>query len=783
MKFQKIHLHNNIHHIADIQQELSFVPLLRYLDDQLLDMDDADKLYLQLIVDKIKSLEDRHGALHHDNIHYFKEVFTLLFYLSTNTVSLQANHWSLGEAIPDYAFFGQESFYEFVEAPLELIEEAIETPSYQDLNFANKILYILILERMYGLPAIDLKQLFKQEKDGVPYYYQLKIDFSFVEVMAIGDLPAVDLSYFRERELKSFDDIMPLLTSIDLSKFKFRGISIVKFVDRTKEHMANTIQALINNVSNFERSYIGEELSKVIKTIGGSNKIKCSFIPLLEMNGYPLFTSGLSEKSVYIGEVLEKNKGAVQNQVYNYLQKPYTISYGIGEEFNSLNKSFQLVLQQKGIYSYVCFPLKQEGKLVGFLEVYSHDHTKLPTGTFLNLTLYLPLITQLASDIINKFKRSLDQIILENYTSLQPAVQWKFNEVAARFIRQKAENPLTASLEKLEFKKIYPLHGNIDIRNSTKLRNFAYRQDSFQRIGLLQLIVDQIEFSSQKELYARFISRFNIVKTWLDEGRIEQFLLDILSFFQQDVMQFLQDLNLNDALLQRYKHQYLANEQGVHSENNKSVYDLEKSMSMLNEIINDELVAYNEEVQRQYPSYFEKFRTDGIEYDLYIGQSIMPTKFFDENILGELRKRQIISMAQIARKTYQALDSLPVPVVTTQLIFVHPTPIDITFRQDEKRFDVEGTYNIRYEIVKKRLDKAVVKGTLERLVQPNMIAIVYSTKKVEEELEIMLHELASQGYISSIFEQIEIDELQGVEDLKAFRVQVILDSNKLVTYG
>jgi hypothetical protein len=36
---------------------------------------------------------------------------------------------------------------------------------------------------------------------------------------------------------------------------------------------------------------------------------------------------------------------------------------------------------------------------------------------------------------------------------------------------------------------------------------------------------------------------------------------------------------------------------------------------------------------------------------------------------------------------------------------------------DEKRFDVDGTYNARYEVVKKRIDKANIKGTKERITQ------------------------------------------------------------------
>ncbi len=43
------------------------------------------------------------------------------------------------------------------------------------------------------------------------------------------------------------------------------------------------------------------------------------------------------------------------------------------------------------------------------------------------------------------------------------------------------------------------------------------------------------------------------------------------------------------------------------------------------------------EIQQAYPSYFEKFRTDGVEYDIYIGQSIAPDKPFSDIYLKNLR--------------------------------------------------------------------------------------------------------------------------------------------------
>src|SRR2546428_9519268 len=79
----------------------------------------------------------------------------------------------------------------------------------------------------------------------------------------------------------------------------------------------------------------------------------------------------------------------------------------------------------------------------------------------------------------------------------------------------------------------------------------------------------------------------------------------------------------------------------------------------------------------------------------------------------------------IALRTHQLRDQLPVPLEATHLVLVQHAPMSIRFRFDEKRFDVDGAYDIRYEIVKKRIDKALIKGTTERVTQPGKLAIVY----------------------------------------------------------
>ena len=66
---------------------------------------------------------------------------------------------------------------------------------------------------------------------------------------------------------------------------------------------------------------------------------------------------------------------------------------------------------------------------------------------------------------------------------------------------------------------------------------------------------------------------------------------------------------------------------------------------------------------------------------------------------------------------------------------------------EEKKFDVDGAYNARYEIIKKRIDKAIVKETGERLTQPGKIAIIYSSEQEVKEYMDYINYLRFINYI------------------------------------
>ena len=131
-------------------------------------------------------------------------------------------------------------------------------------------------------------------------------------------------------------------------------------------------------------------------------------------------------------------------------------------------------------------------------------------------------------------------------------------------------------------------------------------------------------------------------------------------------------------------------------------------------------------------------------------------------------------MAEIAQTTNNLGPYFSLPLETTQLIFVYDKPIDVSFRIDEQRFDVEGSYNIRYQMVKKRIDKAYIKDSDQRLTQPGKIAIVYFNSSEATEYIGYIKKLQKHGLLNNDLEYLEIEELQGVEGLKALRIGVSL---------
>jgi hypothetical protein len=196
----------------------------------------------------------------------------------------------------------------------------------------------------------------------------------------------------------------------------------------------------------------------------------------------------------------------------------------------------------------------------------------------------------------------------------------------------------------------------------------------------------------------------------------------------------------------------------------------------LNDKLASSLDEKQEEAQAMFPHYYERYKTDGVEFNLYIGQSLVPNKKYEDLYLYNLRLWQLQVMLEMENVAYNARKEMENDLRVASLILVHSNPLAIKFRMDEKQFDVDGAYNIRYEIIKKRIDKAFIKDTKERITVPGKIAIIYSQEKDAIEYMKYVKYLQSKKLIGKI-EQHDLEDLQGVAGLKALRVEVLYNQD------
>lgn len=87
---------------------------------------------------------------------------------------------------------------------------------------------------------------------------------------------------------------------------------------------------------------------------------------------------------------------------------------------------------------------------------------------------------------------------------------------------------------------------------------------------------------------------------------------------------------------------------------------------------------------------------------------------------------------------------------------------------DEKQFDVDGVYNVCYEILKKCIDKVLIEGIDEWLMQAGKVVIVYLQEKDKQEYFEYVDYFIFEGYIIEEIEDFKIGKLQGVQGFWVF---------------
>lgn len=786
---------NTPYGLQKLDSSISFRGFISFLESKIDQEETVKKTFFSLVLDKLRSKPGFSQDIPLSEVTNYKEELSLIYGMLMPPIANEKEvFWALSAPVSPVVFYGTSGFYSLLfEKSGDLRCDLIED---RGVNYKQKMqmLYSFILEKLYHFPPLhhpDMIITLKDEESGLQKYYRVHIDNRFCEVYAKGSLPELDLDTLRSDLHENFD-VNAFSSLLPHSLFHFEGFSVITLNDVTAEHAVENIKNTILDRASYDPKTYFNYVAGALKMLVENPRVDFGLMAVLRVNNKLVFdrSSILFSKLMSAATENDMAEQTYLDMATQYFESPKTLLLrNLGAE-DVKKQDFIRILQNDGVESYALLPVYHDNKVVGVLEVYSKEQKSIDERLLAKLDIALPWIAQMMTNYIDEFNSQIDTVIRDKFTSLQPAVQWRFRETAWHYIRDKALNPQNAEIESIQFRNVYPLYGAIDIRNSTLERNAALREDLRLQFNVLietfTVLKQKLGFGLADEMIfkcRKWITEISDESTDNDEMKIRDFLENeahpFLQHFKEESLKLFGSgaMDPGELVLRNRIDQYFDMIDEDHGTAFANRRELEASMQAINSSVNLYLDLFRTEIQESYPCYFEKFRTDGIEYDIYIGQSIEPQKRFSELYLKNIRLWQLTTMAAIARITHSLIPQLEKPLETTQLIFINSGSIDISFRDDERRFDVEGAYNIRYQVIKKRIDKVHVKGTGERLTQPGKIALVYFNNKSAEEYVGYVRYLQEKNTLLDDLEFFDLEDLQGVTGLKALRVGVNLQSD------
>lgn len=759
--------------LLQIESNISFDPFINYLKENLIAVSNTKEKFYNYLIEKLET--GGYGA----ETGLLQEQDDLLEMLTTSLFPVVADHHKISFALATpYQF---KVFYYsdcFKKLFLDRGEKRLLLPEGMSADQLRAIqatmIYDQVLEKFYGIKLNDSPELIYPVTDaetGLKRYYRIGYDRRFIDIRLRGKLPQIQdcgvcMNTFRILDLEKQLATMPL----DL--FEANGFAVWTAQDVTITESLDAIKKILLRQDVCDTDTI-KDLKDTIHALVGLHEVEVGLTPFLKINEKLVVNEDCRLHSL-IGKTWDSNDPqsiAVFNEFVDFLKEnsqAVAIS-NLNEEMVKFAPFLKPVFDE-GHQSFIGYPLQNSDGLLGILELASPVRNQLTQQVISRLEPAIPFISLAMLKNRETFHQKIQMLIKEKFTMVQQSVEWKFEEVAFNLLRHSESGSTN-----VVFENVYPLYGAIDIRNSSMERASALQKDLREHLILLEHTLTRLQelmpLPLLEGLKFRNHSHLQSIKDTInteDEMRINEFL-------HQEVKPVLDHLNRNNKQVQDVLSSYFEKV----NNNNSSIYLYRYQFEETLATINQAVVSYLEEqeniIQQSFPHYFEKYRTDGVEYNIYIGQSIAPAYPFDLLYLKNIRLWQMQSMAEVARITDKLLPLLKVPLQTTQLILVHSQCISISFRKDERKFDVEGSYNIRYEVIKKRIDKARLKNSAERLTQPGKIAIVYSNQKEAQEYQEYIEFCQDKRLLKPGIEMLELEELQGIKGLKAMRVAINLE--------
>ncbi|NNF20171.1 MAG: GAF domain-containing protein, partial [Flavobacteriaceae bacterium] len=520
-------------------------------------------------------------------------------------------------------------------------------------------------------PDFELKIHNQEEKEAyimgctviLNFYYGFKLDFSRPLYYQIPDTNGVIRTYrilynadfleisptekTKELTQSDVDQLLEQPNNLELWKDKIppdsfvtKGFVIANMFDVTTEHSISDIKTeLIANNKRGSDTFIAQ-LEDIFQ----------SFFKLKNLQvGFVTYDSKKSRFEKVYGKgiysfLLQDREYAPCNKVlcpHSYEQLIGDSNYFVITDVDRHNEQSSGMspykeLKEQGFKSAILAPIAPRNELLGVLEIVSTEKGVLNGVNATKLSDVMPYLESAVLRSKLEQENLIDAIIQHECTTVHPAVVWKFQEEAKKFIADELQER-QPQFNEIVFKDVYPLFGQTDIRESSRARNTAIQRDLMIQLSEVNIVLRAAFEKYNLPIYEELMFRVNNHMEDIHEVLNTNSEQSIFDFVQEEINPVFEHLKKTDKEALDQIKKYEANiDSGT-----ASYYDHRRNYDETVMSINKKLAGIIDrrqvQAQEMFPHYFERYKTDGVEHNMYIGQSIAETREFEPLYLNNLR--------------------------------------------------------------------------------------------------------------------------------------------------
>jgi hypothetical protein len=676
------------------------------------------------------------------------------------------------------SFYGTPAFDRALRGPDGVLQGSVNADESTAVGVHVLSAYEIVLRQIYGIElGLDYPIVLSVPWPlvGFKRHFKLAFDPRFIEVRARGAVPPLPPNA-AERIREALLDRQSLDAISPADQFVIAGFALLRAFDVTDHEVLSTLKRDLIDRESIVSNARFRALQDKLRILFRRPELQFG-LAAIEGDRVLYLNHGArtDQACIFANSVHHRRQdfaGTIYERAVNEGRPAIVRDLAAQPRHTPLE---ELALQH-GVRALLVAPLYYQDELIGTIALKSprpgdFDTTHLPV-----LNEVLPLFSMAVKRSVDELEGRVQAFIKEKCTAIHPVVEWRFRQaVLHEFERHEGgSDGLPAEMEPIVFPEVYPLYALADIRGSATERARAIQADLLAQLALAENVLRAAHDVRQLPVLDHLAHRVGSHRVQVEVSLGAGDETGIIAFLRREIEPLFDHLQTFGGRVPERVDAYrraLDPTLGV-------VYVRRKAFEQSVTAISDEISAYldleEQAAQGMSPHYFEKQKTDGVDYTMYVGASLREDAAFDPLYLRNLRLWQLMVACGIAARVDRLKSRLPVPLDTTNLILVQHAPLAIRFRFDEKRFDVDGAYNARYEIVKRRIDKALIRGTTERLTQPGRIAIVYSQRAEAAEYRDYLEYLRQLGYLKPEIEDLEVEAVPGAPSMRALRVEIDL---------